>query len=374
MKISDATIRSLKSTDKQVMYRDDTLPGFGVRVTPKGIRSFCLMHGSQRTITTIGRYPVISLAEARDAAKRILAQKTLGTYQPRTIRFSDALDLFVETHCAAIKTGYEYERLLRREFLPSLKGKTLDKITPHDIAPIIDKLAHSIAYHAFNYLRALFTWAVNRSYLDHSPLYKMQRPKKSNARERVLTDDELRRVWTAAGEMGSYGTIVKLLMLTGQRRGEIATLKYDYIQGETITLPTTKNGHPHRFPIGPLSLSLLSTAIAARDTNCGAKTSGQQELFPTRRTATNCISGWGNYKRALNENCGFSDFTHHDLRRTFATRLAEMGVAPHVIERLLNHVTGSLSPIARIYNRASYEKECRDAIGLWEAHLTKILR
>jgi hypothetical protein len=74
------------------MYRDDTLPGFGVRVTPKGVRSFCLMHRPQRTITTIGRYPIVSLAEARDAAKRILAQKTLGTYQPRTIRFTDALE------------------------------------------------------------------------------------------------------------------------------------------------------------------------------------------------------------------------------------------------------------------------------------------
>ena len=84
--------------------------------------------------------------------------------------------------------------------------------------------------------------------------------------------------------------------------------------------------------------------------------------------------GWGTLKRALNEKCGFSDFTHHDLRRTFATRLAEMGVAPHVIERLLNHVTGTLSPIARIYNRANYEKECRAAMELWETHLTKILR
>jgi len=194
LKISDATIRTLKSTDRQVMYRDDTLPGFGVRVTPKGIRSFCLMHGSQRTITTIGRYPIISLAEAREAAKRILAQKTLGTYQRRTIGFSDALDLFVKTHCAGIKTGYEYERLLRREFLPSLGGKTLDKITPHVLAPLFAKLSPSIAYHAFNYLQAFFTWAVKRSYLNHSPLYKMQRPKKSRPWERVLTEDELRRV------------------------------------------------------------------------------------------------------------------------------------------------------------------------------------
>ena len=139
MRLTDASIRALKRTERQVLYRDSTLPGFGVRVSPKGVKSFCLMHGADRRLTTIGRYPIISLAEARGAARRILAQKTLGTYQPRSIRFSEALDLFVQTHCAGIKSGYEYERMLKREVLPSLKSKTLDKITSHDITDILDK-------------------------------------------------------------------------------------------------------------------------------------------------------------------------------------------------------------------------------------------
>lgn len=122
MKLSDATIRALKPTGKQVMYGDNVIAGFGIRITPKGVKSFALMHGPQRTITTVGRYPIITLAEAREAAKRILAKKTLGQYQARSIRVSDALGLFVQTHCSKIKTGYEYERVLRRELFPSLQS------------------------------------------------------------------------------------------------------------------------------------------------------------------------------------------------------------------------------------------------------------
>ena len=239
MKLSDALIRTLKPTGKQVMYRDDVIAGFGVRITPKGAKSFALMHGAQRTITTIGRYPIITLAEAREAAKRILAKKTLGQYQPRSIRFSDALDLFVQTHCSKIKTGYEYERMLRREFFPRLQSTTLDKITPYDLVPILDRLSPATAYHAFIYLKAFFNWALQRNYLEHSPLVRMKRPKKGVARD--LTDDELRRVWLAAAGMGMYGRIVQLLALWGARRGEVAALKFDLYEEPDVK---NANGEP----------------------------------------------------------------------------------------------------------------------------------
>ena len=104
-------------------------------------RTFFLQHGTDRTTTTIGRYGIITLAEARTAARRILAQKTLGMYQKRSVKFSEACDTFVKTHCADIKTGCEYERMLKREFLPTLRSKTLDKITPKDLYDILDKLS-----------------------------------------------------------------------------------------------------------------------------------------------------------------------------------------------------------------------------------------
>jgi integrase len=363
LKLTDRAIRALQPTGKQVMYRDDVIPGFGVRITPKGAKSFALMHGPQRTITTLGRYPLITLADAREAAKRILAQKTLGQYQPRSIRFSDALDLFVKTHCSAIKTGYEYERMLRREFFPSLQSKTLDKITPHDLLEILDQLSPAVAYHAFTYLKAFFNWAIRRSYLDHSPLVRMQRPKKGIPRDRVLTDDELRRVWRAAEELDEYGRIVQLLILWGSRRGEVAALKWDYITPDWVIFPgeVVKNGRVHRIPLTPLALRILSALPHTSDF-----------VFPAP-TKNGHMYVFAKLKQQLDATCGI-DFVLHDLRRTFATRLAEMGIAPHVIERLLNHSSGTISGVAAIYNRFQYIDEMRAAIAAMETRLTSLLK
>jgi integrase len=186
----------------------------------------------------------------------------------------------------------------------------------------------------------------------------------STSRNRVLTDGELKAVWKATELMdGHFGPIVKLLILTGQRRSEIAGLQTSWVQNNTITLPSggKKHAREHTFPIGPLSASIITlrtrTAL----------------LFPARGNDTSPFNGWSKSKATLDALTGIADWILHDLRRTFATRLAEMGVAPHVIERLLNHVTGSLSPIALVYNKAKYLEEMREAMKAWEVHVAGII-
>jgi integrase len=199
----------------------------------------------------------------------------------------------------------------------------------------------------------------------------------------VLSDNELHSIWRACERRlafddkacGGFKTtmpdivkmprqfaaIVQLLILTGARRGEIAALQADYISNDVCTLPSTltKNKREHQFPVGPLALSVLAEAM-----NGGIGT-----LFPARGANTKPFSGWSKSKAALDKLSGVSGYCLHDLRRTFATRLAELGVAPHVIERLLNHVTGTVSGVAAVYNRASYLAEMRAAIEVWEAYL-----
>ncbi|HYM33157.1 MAG TPA: tyrosine-type recombinase/integrase [Candidatus Cybelea sp.] len=367
--LTDISIRSLKPHDTQVTYWDDALPSFGCRVNPGGTKTFTVMYGDDRKRVTIGRYPIVSLSQARARAKEILAEITLGTHGS-TITFEAALDLFVKTHCEPnnrASTAYETERLLRRHFLPKLRSQSLQDIATPDVARLIDALLTkpSECNHAFTAVRTFFKWATRRGYLRHSPCEGLQRPTKPTSRSRVLSDDELRCVFKAAGRLGTYGAIVQLLVLTGQRLGEIAGLRAEYVEAkqQVITLPPelTKNGREHPFPYGSMVAAILEPL---------PKTG---LLFPTQTKRHVPFNNWSNSKHEMDKACKVADWTLHDLRRTFATNLAALNAPLHVVEKLLNHVSGTISGVAAIYNRHAYEQEMRDAVTAWEGRLTAIL-
>jgi integrase len=245
--------------------------------------------------------------------------------------------------------------------------KDLGDITPQHINQTIDHLLTTPTerYQAFKELRTFYRWCVGRQYVLTSPCEALKAPAKPKPRARVLSDDELVRVWRTADQTRRpFGLIVKMLILTGQRRGEVAKLRGDYFASDknTITLPDflTKNGREHIVPYGPMLSNLLE----------GLPRLGW--LFPARCKPQNAFNGFGPCKEKFDKKCGV-DFDLHDLRRTLATKLAQLGVAPHVIERLLNHVRGQISPIAAIYNRHSYLPEMREAVATWEAHLSSLL-
>ena len=205
-------------------------------------------------------------------------------------------------------------------------------------------------------------------------------PTKRPARKRTLKPHELIAVYrTALEQDDSYDFIVALLLLTGQRRGEITTLRRTWINtnDRTITLPDTitKNGIEHTFPYGD-----AVAAILERVPNQG------DQLFPPGRShvrgkPTTTFNAWPKSKVAFDARCEVSDWTLHDLRRTFATTLATLKVSPHIVERLLNHKLGSISnrtdgvvsAVAEIYNRATYMPEMREAIDKWEKYLSSLL-
>jgi integrase len=183
----------------------------------------------------------------------------------------------------------------------------------------------------------------------------------------VLKDEELRRLLGAlrTGET-PFKRICLLLIHTGQRRGEIARLEWDWIGKDVVTLPAaiTKNSRPHTFPVAPAVAAIL--ASQPRLVDC-------PYLFPAgkqRSEATTVFNSWSKPKVALDAECGVTDWTLHDLRRTFSSGMAALGVPQVVVEKLLNHVSGGTqSPIAQVYNRHAYRDEMREAMLRWETHL-----
>jgi len=166
----------------------------------------------------------------------------------------------------------------------------------------------------------------------------------------------------ARSDASAFAKIVQLLLLTGQRRGEIAALRSTFVDKEQqlITLPPelTKNKHQHTFPYGAMSAPLLE---------------GAGLLFPARGYEDRPFIGWSKCKAAFDRGCGVLNWTLHDLRRTFATNLAALGVPIQVTEKLLTHISGATGGIVAIYQRHAYMEEMRAAIEAWETKLARLV-
>lgn len=369
---SDRGLQSLlPPTRGQVDWWDTSLPSFGCRISQGGSKTFILKRDNRRI--TIGRFAIISLSQARTEAKRLLAEFTLGRIRPQSLTYAQAVELFIEDKRRTRRPGTvdEYKRLLDR--LP-FRGQ-ISEINHEEVTRRLKKFdSPSEQTHLIVALKVFFNWCLKRRYVTENPIFGLT-PKASPTRSRVLSDAELKSIWKACDkptdEMpAAFPIIVKLLLLTGQRRGEIAALQSSWIQKDQITLPpsVTKNGRESTIPIGVLTVSTLKQFA-----NSISSTSEPTLLFPARGTNDKPSSGWSKSKLALDKLSGVKDWTLHDLRRTFSTRLAELGTPPHIIERLLNHVSGTISGVSAIYNRHHFMPEMREAIEKFETHLLRLL-
>ena len=351
--LSDLTIRALKPPERgQKDYVDDALPGFKLRVSQGGTKTFTLVYGTPRRRITLGRYPIITLAQARDKARQLLAHRTLHGDVPPTLTFEEALTLFLKVHCAQHNrpaTAKETERLLKRHFLSELRHRPIKDIATSELLRITDDLlpTPSEANHAFTAARTLFRWATTRRYIPHSPLEGLKLPARVQSRSRVLTPHELWTVFDVARQAKQYGQIIRLLILTGQRLGQITGLRPEFIAEDTITWPAAhmKASREHTIPIGPMTRAEL-------------------DQFPMPCTFNNWSTAHTNFLKAS----GIPHFTRHDLRRTYSTVMAEW-TPPHVLSRLLAHAEGGVLPI---YNRYAYITEMRQAVLTYERWLTTL--
>ncbi len=240
--LTDLKIRKLKTnSSKRTEVWDAALPGFGVRVTTCGTKSFVLMYrfkGKQRR-QTIGRYPLLSLAEARVQAQTILGKASIGedpaplkTDERKPDSFNQVVQDFLTLHCARVNkpsTILSTKQLLTTEFLPEWKDRHIKTIDKKDVLSILDAAiargSPGTANHAYAAIRKLFAWCKERDIIENNPCADLKRPAKLQTRERVLTDEELREIWLNVQlQAYPFADIVKLLILTGQRRGEIVNM------------------------------------------------------------------------------------------------------------------------------------------------------
>ena len=237
-------------------------------------------------------------------------------------------------------------------------AKTLGLEIPSTLLMRADEAARSR-----DLLHAFFVWALQMGYVEQNPVLGTIKPKEAAGRTRVLSDAELAATWCAAGD-DEHGKIVKLLILTAARRQEIGGIRWSELdeEGGSWVLPAAraKNNHAHTLPLPPAAWAIINSV---------PRLAGRNHLFGVR--AERGFSTWALAKSNLDKRLGdtVAPFVLHDLRRTVATKMADLAVQPHIIEEILNHRGGHKAGIAGIYNRSSYDREVKAALLMWADHV-----
>src|SRR5262245_58935582 len=384
IKLTKSAIDALPTPKSDIVYWDAGCPGFGVKVTPKGRKVFIVLYrvggaGSRLRKYTIGPYGRVTFHQARVAAQKVFAAKLEGRdpaaekreAKRRVVadRVEDLLESFIAQRLAQNRSGGEISRLLRREVGKPWAGSTSHEISKRDVVEVISAIEQRGAPVAANKtlksLKTFLRWCVGRAVLDQSPAEGVPLPAKEVARDRVLNDQELVQVILAARKMdGPYGGIVELLALTGQRREEVARMKWDELDltQRVWTLPKsrTKNAKEH-----VVHLSEQSMAVLKRADNKGP--------FVFSVLGSKPFQEFSKCKQRLDQLSGVTGWRLHDLRRTCVSGMARLGVAPHVADKILNHQAGTISGVAAVYQRHEFLAERRAALELWGAHIDQTL-
>jgi len=340
---------------------DTHVTGFAARRQTNGVFYYVRYRiNGQQVVRSIGRHGPLTPDTARARAKQLLGTVAGGT-DPFAQTFSgegftSAVDRYLARKRAVVKPSSfsEIERYLRNRCAP-LHGLRLDQIDRRKIAALLGEIETSSGPVARNRARTAFSsffkWCVSEGLLETNPVAGTAKANENGSRERVLAHDELRKLWHSLGD-DDFSNIVRLLLLTGQRRNEIGKLRWSEVDlaRNQIILPASraKNGREHCIPLSCQACAIL-------------------ERLP-RRNATDYLFGdrgfqdWHRAKARLDERLGIASYHIHDLRRSCATGMAELGILPHVIEQTLNHVSGAKAGVAGVYNRSKMSDAVRDGL------------
>jgi len=393
--LTDAKIKGLKAPERgQAEYADKVVSGLRIRIGASGTRTFIIRKriGGRIANVTVGRFhdQRFTLTDARKKARTLLNDiegggDPRGETRKKTGAGAGTIRALFDDYKKA-KAGRrsiaEVERIFNKYVLPEIGDRLADSLSRADVTRLIDGVATGggkptpvMARAVAAQLSAFYTWAMPRlDRLDVNPCRDAGKPDVPKPRERVLSNDEIKALWTVLeGEGLPWGPSVKLLILTGQRRDEVFSAdraEFD-LEGGLWTIPgdRAKNGKQHFVPLSEAALRLLK-AVPVID--------GSAKLFPSRADPERGASG---FSRALariiadmvKELGPVERFTLHDLRRTMATGLQRLGVRLEVTEAVLNHVSGSRGGLVGVYQRHQFQDEKRHALDAWAAEVERIV-
>ena len=414
--LTDLAVENLQGRSARREIADAGMPGLYLIVQPSGSKSWAVRYryGGRPRKLTLGLYPAVSLAKARgraqdaleaidrgdDPAVAMLAAKD-EQHHPSADRdaFGNLIrEWFYDHAIPNTRSWTETARLLglkidedaeprgdgKPVFLDVKDGiaarwaeKPVPRLRRRDIRELLDdskaRGARTTANRELAALKTFLNWCVDKEVIEVSPALRIAKPAPENKRTRILTDAELRVIWLAAEAEGyPFGDIVRLLILTGQRRGEVAGAPWSEInlKAREWILPErrTKNGMPHLVPLNDTAIELLEGVPRFK---------GGSFLFGLggRTGFTGYSKGKARIDTRVTELAKgeLPEWSLHDIRRTVATKMARLGVLPHEIEAVLNHVSGSKAGVAGIYNLYTYEKEKRAALKLWAEHVARVV-
>jgi integrase len=393
--LTDRFVRSLRpaSNGERTVIWDVASPGFGVRVTGRGVVSFFVMRRQAGKPTpirvTLGTYPNVRLAEARAKAADALKALAEGDH-PREIEkrrqraqaeheaktFESIAEQFIQRHVSRLRTSIGVEKAIRREFIPRWGDRPISEITRGDIISMIEEVVDRgtphMARNLLAYARKLWNWALARDYgLDSSPCDRVKAADligSNRPRQRILTNAELRVLWyTTEGYAFPFDPFIRLLLILGCRRGELAKMARHEVDlvSATWRLPgdRTKSEHPRLLPLPKLAVQMLGSLPVFPGPYFFCTAGGQP------------ISGFSDFKERLDARiaataAGTPNWRLHDLRRTMRTHLSALRIEQHVREMMIGHkqigITGT-------YDLHAYEAEQRDGFEQWSARLSSIV-
>jgi integrase len=389
-------IEAIKPGDTRREVPDGLIRGLFFVVQPSGAKSWAVRYrfnGLPRKLT-LGAFPAIDLKASRELAQRALVAVAAGEDPASAKQAAKAaarapadrdgvekvVSTFVERYAKANTregTWKETERLLNKEVIGAWKGRHFSAIRRADVHElldgIVDRGAPIVANKTLAALRRMCGWAVERGIITTSPCEGVKAPSAERSRDRVLADDELRRVWAGCDAIGwPFGPLLQVLILTGQRRDEVAEMQWSEVDldGKTWTLPRSrvKNDQAHSVPLSDQALRVLATLP-----RIGTEHGGP--IFTT--TGESSVSGFSRAKKCIDKEIAaefkLAPWVIHDLRRTLASGMARLGINLPVIERVLNHTSGSFAGVVGVYQRHSFADEKRHALAAWGAHVDTLM-
>jgi integrase len=367
---------------KRYEVRDQKVNGLHVRVSTTGAKVFYTMvrpNGSRKRIK-IGPYPVVSLADARRKAMEIARDVELGEFDKTSDvpvetapTLGEAIPEFIELYAKPRNKDWKRTKSVLHKF-DRLRNRPIDQIKRQEVSKVLDGIIANgtpmRANRALSAIKKLMNWYVMRGDIETSPVALLRPPTPEIPRDRVLNDDEVRAMWLQSEkEDYPFGPFLKLLMMTGQRRTEVAAMRWSELNlAEGIwELPASrvKNARLHIVPLPPQAVDLLRSMSRFLDSD-----------FVFTTTGRSAISGFGRLKERVDAAMpdGTPDWRFHDFRRTASTGMAKLGVLPHVIDAVTNHKSGVVSGVGATYNRYTYLNEKREALEQWANELTKIVQ